>query len=69
MSVAAVIAITFTDVHMPLVQICISPQALAFFTKLCQQVEVPVLQLLLWICMHWASLFTLLDRLLMLKKV
>lgn len=49
-------------------QIRASPQARAFFKKSCQQVEVPVLQLLLWIRTRWASLFTFLDRLLILKK-
>lgn len=50
-------------------QIRASPQARAFFTKSCQQVEVPILQLLLWIRTRWASLFAFLDRLLILKKV
>ena len=62
------IATLFTGIHMRL-QICVSPQAQAFFKKSCQQVEVPILQLLLWIHTCWASLYTFLDRLLMLKKV
>jgi len=41
----------------------------AFFKKSCEQVEVPVLQLLLWIRTRWASLYAFLDRLLILKKV
>ena len=50
-------------------QIRASPQARAFFAKSCQQVEVPILQLLLWIRTCRASLFAFLDRLLILKKV
>lgn len=46
-----------------------SPQARAFFKKSCRQVEVPVIQLLLWIHTRWASLYAFLDRLLILKKV
>ena len=49
-------------------QIRASPQARAFFKKSCQQVGVPVLQLLLWIRTRWASLYAFLDRLLTLKK-
>ena len=62
------IATLFTGIHMRL-QIHASPQAQAFFKKSCRQVEVPILQLLLWIRTRWASLYTFLDRLLMLKKV
>lgn len=50
-------------------QICASPQARAFFKKSCQQVGVPILQLLLWIRTRWASLYAFLDRLLTLKGV
>ncbi|KAF8156025.1 hypothetical protein B0H34DRAFT_517919 [Crassisporium funariophilum] len=49
-------------------QIRASPQARAFFTKSCKQVDVPVLQLILWIRTRWASLYAFLDRLLILRK-
>jgi len=62
-------ATVFIGIDTTFVQIRASPQARAFFKKSCQQVEVPVLQLLLWIRTRWASLFTFLDRLLILKKV
>ena len=57
-----------SGIHMWL-QIRASPQARAFFVKSCQQVEVPILQLLLWIRTRWASLYVFLDRLLILKMV
>jgi hypothetical protein len=59
----------FVDIHIRHIQIRASPQARAFFKKSCHQVEVPILQLLLWIRTRWASLYTFLDRLLILKKV
>ena len=46
-----------------------SPQARAFFEKACNEVGVPRLQLLLWVKTRWASLFTFLDRILILQQV
>jgi len=51
------------------IQICKSPQARAFFTACCEEVEVPLLQLLLWVKTRWASLYNFLDRVLVLRKV
>ena len=65
---SVIISTIFISVHMQL-QIRASPQAQAFFVKSCQQVEVPILQLILWIRTRWASLYTFLERLLILKKV
>lgn len=50
-------------------QIRASPQATAFFKQTCEDVDLPMRQLLLWIRTRWASLFYCLDRLLELKKV
>ncbi|KAF8200467.1 hypothetical protein K438DRAFT_1758694 [Mycena galopus ATCC 62051] len=48
-------------------QIRVSPQAQAFFRKMCSETGVPVLQLLGWIRTRWASMFTFLDRLILLR--
>jgi len=50
-------------------QIRASLQARAFFKKSCEKVDVPYLELILWIRTRWASLFAFLDRTLILKKV
>jgi len=50
-------------------QIHKSPQARAFFATSCEDVEVPLLQLLLWVRTRWASLYQFLDRILVLQKV
>ena len=50
-------------------KICASPQACAFFVKSCESVDIPYLQLMLWVRMHWASLYAFLDCTLVLKKV
>jgi len=50
-------------------QIRKSPQARAFFTACCEEVEVPLLQLLLWVKTRWASLYNFLDHILVLRKV
>src|SRR5438876_1148860 len=55
----------FTSDH----QIRASPQARAFFRESCTQVEVPTLELLLWIRTRWASLYHFLDRILVMQKV
>ncbi|KAK7059552.1 hypothetical protein R3P38DRAFT_3522768 [Favolaschia claudopus] len=39
----------------------------AFFKKMCRESGVPVLQLLGWIRTRWASMFTFLDRLILLR--
>ncbi|KAG2035041.1 ribonuclease H-like domain-containing protein [Suillus americanus] len=46
-----------------------SPQAQAFICRSCTETNVPVLELVQWVCTRWASLFTCLDRLLLLWKV
>jgi hypothetical protein len=46
-----------------------SPQARAFFEKSCEEVDVPLLQLLYWVKTRWASLFNFLDRILILQHV
>jgi hypothetical protein len=51
------------------IQIRKSPQARAFFATSCEDVEVPLLQLLLWVRTRWASLYQFLDRILVLQKV
>ncbi|KAF7364524.1 HAT family dimerization domain-containing protein [Mycena venus] len=48
-------------------QIRVSPQAQAFPKKMCTETGVPVLQLLDWIRTRWASMFTFLDRLILLR--
>lgn len=50
-------------------QICKSLQAQAFFEKSCEEVNAPCLQLLYWVKTRWASLFTFLDRILILQQV
>lgn len=50
-------------------QIRKSPQALAFFKKMCEEVGIEALQLLGWVRTRWASLFNFLDRFRALKKV
>jgi hypothetical protein len=45
-------------------QIRMSPQARAFFRQMCEQVNVPKLELKLWVRTRWASLFDFLDRML-----
>ncbi|KAH9972369.1 hypothetical protein BJV77DRAFT_1074894 [Russula vinacea] len=49
-------------------QIRMSPQARTFFRSSCSQVRIKPLELLLWICTRWASLYKFLDRILMLWK-
>ncbi|KAF8985767.1 hypothetical protein BDQ17DRAFT_1335785 [Cyathus striatus] len=44
-------------------QIHASPQACTFFRSTCSQVGIDPLELLLWVHMHWASLYTFLERL------
>ncbi|KAK7034322.1 HAT family dimerization domain-containing protein [Favolaschia claudopus] len=48
-------------------QVRASPQAQAFFKKMCAESGTPVLQLLGWIRTRWASMFTFLDRLILLR--
>jgi hypothetical protein len=50
-------------------QIRKSPQARAFFRRCCQEVGAPPLELLTWIRTRWASLFTFLDRMILLREV
>jgi len=50
-------------------QIWASPQTCTFFKSSCAQVEVPTLELLLWIWTHWASLYQFHDCILFLCKV
>ena len=45
-------------------QVRSSPQARAYFHKLCKDENIPPLQLLKWIRTRWASLFDLMNRLL-----
>jgi hypothetical protein len=45
-------------------QVCSSPQAHSYFQKLCKDKNLPVLQLLKWVCTHWASLYNLITCLL-----
>ncbi|KAJ6551552.1 hypothetical protein B0H19DRAFT_1297047 [Mycena capillaripes] len=49
-------------------QIRMSPQARVFFKECCQLVDIPELQLLLWVRMRWASLYKCLDCILKLRK-
>ncbi|KAF7372957.1 hypothetical protein MSAN_00502900 [Mycena sanguinolenta] len=49
-------------------QIRMSPQARTFFKKCCNQSDVPVLELLLWVRTRWVSLYKCLDRCLTLRK-
>jgi hypothetical protein len=51
------------------IKIRMSPQARAFFKMSCEYVDVPFLQLILWIRTRWASLFAFLDQIITLKKV
>ncbi|KAJ7888718.1 hypothetical protein B0H13DRAFT_1888323 [Mycena leptocephala] len=44
-----------------------SPQAQAFFKRMCVDTGVPTLQLLGWVRTRWASLFTFFERLLKLR--
>ena len=46
-----------------------SPQARAFFRAMCSQVSITLLELILWICTRWGSLFKFLDRFILLKAV
>lgn len=46
-----------------------SPQARAFFKRTCREVEVPELELILFVRTRWASMFFFLDRVLKLQKV
>ena len=50
-------------------QICMSPQARAFFCAMCSQVSITLLELPLWICTWWGSLFKFLDHFILLKLV
>jgi hypothetical protein len=52
-----------------MLQIRKSPQARAFFRATCTQVNIPQLELLLWIRTRWGSLFSFLDRFMKLKAV
>jgi hypothetical protein len=45
-------------------QVHSSPQACAYFHKLCKDENIQPLQLLKWICTRWASLYDLISRLL-----
>ena len=45
-------------------QVRSSPQARAYFHKLCQDENLPPLQLLKWVRTRWASLYDLINRLL-----
>ncbi len=45
-------------------QVHSSPQACAFFQKLCKDKSLPPLQLLKWVHTHWASLYDLINYLL-----
>jgi hypothetical protein len=45
------------------------PQAQAFFKKSCDEADVLFLQLITWICTQWASLYSFLNRILVLQKV
>ncbi|KDQ48994.1 hypothetical protein JAAARDRAFT_201236 [Jaapia argillacea MUCL 33604] len=49
-------------------QIRKSSQACAYFCKTCKEVNVPLLQLLLWIQTWWASLYDFLDCMLEMRK-
>ncbi|KAF8264610.1 hypothetical protein EI94DRAFT_1805593 [Lactarius quietus] len=48
-------------------QICMSPQARAFFRVMCSQVGITPLELLLWIRTRWGSLYKFLDHYILLK--
>ncbi|KAF7372005.1 Zinc finger BED domain-containing protein RICESLEEPER 2 [Mycena venus] len=48
-------------------QIRMSPQAQAFFKRMCVDTGVPTLQLLGWVRTRWASIFTFFERLLKLR--
>ena len=48
-------------------QIRLSPQAQAFFRKMCWEVDLPELELTQWVRTCWVSLFKTLDRLLKLQ--
>jgi hypothetical protein len=50
-------------------QIRKSPQARAFFRQVCEQVNVPKLELKLWIRTRWASLYDFIDRMITLRLV
>lgn len=47
----------------------LSPQARAFFSRCCGEVNVPDLELLRWIRTRWSSMYCLLERLLKLREV
>ena len=46
-----------------------SPQARAFFKRLCREVGDPELELLLFVRTQWSSMFVCLERALDLQKV
>ena len=46
-----------------------SPQAHAFFCQACEQVHLHALELKLWVCTRWASLYDFLDRMITLCLV
>jgi hypothetical protein len=46
-----------------------SPQARAFFRQKCEEVNVPSLELKLWVRTRWASLYDFLDRMITLRLV
>lgn len=52
-----------------MLQIRKSPQAKAFFRRSCIQVDIPPLELVLWIRTRWGSLYSFLERFLNLKAV
>jgi hypothetical protein len=52
-----------------MLQIRKSLQARAFFCAMCTQVKIPQLELLLWICTRWGSLYSFLTRFMKLKAV
>ena len=50
-------------------QIQKSPQAHTFLKLCCREVNIPTLQLLMWIQTRWASLYNFMDRLITLRPV
>ena len=52
-----------------IVQIRKSPQARAFFKRMCREVNIPEHDLMLFVRTRWASMFACLERALMLKLV
>lgn len=43
-------------------QICLSPQAKAYFGIVCKEELLPPLELIKWIHTHWGSMFDLIER-------